>query len=81
MAKIIDARFSVGKAHPLYGKTVKAEVLSENCGYDGRQIYARTVDDVLFEGMEANVFDRNGKFLRTEKVPSYAKKWEGYIEV
>ena len=81
MAKTIDAKFSVGKAHPLYGKTVKAEVLSENCGFDGRQIYARTLDEVLFEGMETYVYDRNGKFLRTETVPSYMKKWEGYIEV
>ena len=80
MAKIINATFSVGKAHPLYGKTVKAEVISENCGYDGKQVYARTVEDVLFTNRHANVY-KDGKFVKEEKLSDIRKKWEGYIEL
>ena len=80
MAKIIEATFSVGKAHPLYGKRVKAEVIQENCGFDGKQIYARTVEDVLFTNRHANVF-KDGRFIGERKLPDIHEKWEGYIEI
>lgn len=78
MKNIIITKVSVGVAHPLYNKEVEVEVLNDHTGYDGKQIYVRTVNAVLYENMPLLIYDKNGKFLREETKAPYSEKWEGY---
>lgn len=81
MTKIIRTKVSVGVEHPLYNKEIDVEVLRENAGYDGRQTYVRTVDEVLYENVPLLHFDKNGKFIGEEIQPPFSEKWEGYARI
>ena len=80
MKKIIETKVSVGVAHPLYNKIVKCEVLVENTGFDGRQTYVRTVDEVLYDNIPLLYYDKNGRFIKEEIAPPRLEKWEGYAQ-
>lgn len=79
MAKVI---FSVGKAHPLYKKVVDAEIISDHTGYDGRQIYGRTLKSVHYDEDPYGIvcYHSNGDFIRFETAPAHDSIFEGYIE-
>lgn len=74
--------FSVGVAHPLYEKAVMAEIISSSCGYDGKQIYAKTVEEVYYPEDKKGilVYDKKGKFIGYEVRPAFSEIWEGYVE-
>lgn len=74
--------FNVGVTHPLYEKPILAEITSSTCGYNGRQIYAKTVEEVYFpeDKKGIGVYDKNGKFIRYEVRPAFSKIWEGYVK-
>lgn len=78
MNKIIRTKVAVGVNHPLYNKIVEVEVLRDNTGFDGRQTYVRTVNEVLYDNIQSLVFDKNGNFIRYEPIPPFSEKWEGY---
>lgn len=74
-------KFSVGVEHPLYNKYVEAEILSENCGYDGKRIYGKTVDEVFWKEDKKGILVYKGdKLIRYETNPAHSKIHEGYIE-
>lgn len=79
-AKVI---FSVGVSHTLYEKEVCAVILNENCGFDGRQVYARTVEPVHFDEDPEGIiiFNKWGSIIGFEKKPAYDKIYEGYCKV
>lgn len=78
MKKIIRTKVAVGVDHPLYNKEVEVEVLFENTGYDRRQIYVRTIEEVIYNNIPLLVYDSKGCFVREEKAPTIKEKWEGY---
>jgi hypothetical protein len=71
-AKVI---FSVGVSHTLYEKEVCAVILNENCGFDGRQVYARTVEPVHFDEDPEGIiiFNKWGSIIGFEKSPLMIK--------
>lgn len=78
MNKIIATKVSVGVDHPLYNKVIKCEVLVDNTGFDGKQTYVRTVDEVLFDNLKALRFDKKGKFIDYESIPPRYEKVEAW---
>ena len=71
--------FHVGEAHPLYNKVVDAEIISESAGYNGKSIYARTIEAVEFpENPEGSLVFNNGKFIGFETTPAHSSIHEGY---
>lgn len=74
--------FSVGVAHPLYNKPVAAVIESEQCGYDGRRIFGRTIEPVKFEADPCGllVYDANHKFIGYKTRPEFSQIHRGYIE-
>lgn len=74
--------FSVGPAHPIYKTEVEAIIECVNGGYDGRQVYAHTVEPVYHPADPKGLlcYSKNGKFLGYEERPAYSKVWEGYVE-
>ena len=77
--KTIKGIISVGKAHPLYNKEIDLYVLDENIGYDNKQTWVRSVEPVVMEH-EIFIYDKHGKFLRTEKRPSTMEYIEGWLK-
>jgi hypothetical protein len=78
MARVI---FSVGIAHPLYNKVVEATITYKNCGYDGRQCYAITNDEVYHPADPQGILVYNrGKFVGYKMREAFSEKWEGYVE-
>ena len=73
--------FSVGPAHPIYNKEVEA-IVDFVGGYDGRQIFARTVEKVHHPADPEGIFvySKNGKFLGYKEREAYDEIWEGYVE-
>lgn len=78
MNKIIETKISVGVDHPLYNKVVRCEVLADNTGFDGRQTYVRTVDEVVFDNLKALRFDKKGRFVKYELLPPRYEKVEAF---
>ena len=78
MAKVI---FFVGPAHPLYNKVVEARIIRTNCGYNGRQCYAITKDEVYHPADPRGILVYNrGTLVGFERREAYSEKWEGYVE-
>lgn len=78
MAKVI---FSVGVAHPLYNKVVEATITHTNCGYNGKQCYAVTNDEVYHAANPRGILIYNrGRLVGFEKREAFSEKWEGYVE-
>lgn len=75
--------FSVGVKHPLYNKPVRAEIISENCGYDRRQTYARTIKPVHYRKDPKGIliFDENHRHIGYKSRPAYDEIWEGYCSI
>ena len=73
--------FNVGVAHPLYNKSVKAEIITKNGGYNGKQIYAKTIEEVYYPEDKCGLLVyKNGKFVGYETRPAYSEIWEGWVE-
>lgn len=74
-------KFSLGEAHPLYGKFVLAEVKT-GLGYNGRCIEGTTCEPVHYpadpEGIF--VFDKKDRFVRCETRPAYDEVWTGWVD-
>lgn len=75
--------FSVGVKHPLYNKPVRAEIISENCGFDRRQTYARTIKPVHYwkDPKGILIFDENHRHIGYKSRPAYDEIWEGYCSI
>lgn len=74
--------FSVGVNHPLYNKEVEAEIISEHTGYDGNQVYARTVKPVYWPEDEKGILVyEHGKFVGYEKKEAHEEIHKGYCEL
>lgn len=80
---IANVIFNVGIKHPLYNKPVCAEIISNKCGFDGRQIYARTIKPVHFRKDPKGflVYDANNHFIGFKTRPAYDEIWEGYCSI
>lgn len=78
MKNIIKGKIYVGIAHPLYEKEVSLIVLADECGYDRRQTYVRTVDKVKFTNRTAFRFE-NGKNVGEVALPDIEEYVEGYL--
>lgn len=73
--------FSVGIAHPLYNKPVKAKILSRTSGYNGRCIVGETVEPVHYpEDPEGILIYSRGKFVGYKTKPSHDDIWNGWVE-
>lgn len=78
--KIAQVKFSVGKEHPLYNLYVEAEIVEENCGYDGRRTIARTTKPVFHAENAKGILVYKGDALVGYKTtPAYFEKHEGYV--
>lgn len=75
--------FSVGVKHPLYNKPVLAEVISTESGYDGRQIYAKTVKPVHYREDKHGIlcYDANNHFTGYKTRPAFDEIYEGYCTI
>ena len=74
--------FSVGVKHPLYNREVKAEIISENAGYNGKCIYARTIEPVYYpKDDEGLLVFKNGKFIGYKPKEAHTEIWQGYCEL
>lgn len=74
--------FNVGVAHPLYNKEVDAEIISENTGYDGRCVYARTIAPVYYPRNEEGILlYKNGEFVGYKPSEAHEEIYEGYCEL
>lgn len=80
---ITEVIFSVGEEHPLYNKSVRAEIISTKCGYDKRQVYAKTVKPVYYPEDKHGLlcFDANGHFKGFKTSPAYDAIYEGYCKI
>ena len=73
--------FTVGTAHPLYNKEVWAEILEENCGYNKKGIYAKTLDQVYWPENEEGILKyKNGNFVGYETSTAHFDSHEGYVK-
>lgn len=74
--------FSVGVAHPLYNKVVDAYIHTECGGYNGRCVYAETVEEVYYpeDPKGIRVYDENNRFLRYKTRPAKSEIWKGYCD-
>lgn len=79
MAKVI---FSVGVNHPLYNKVVEVNIITKNGGYNGRCIYAETVEEVYYPTDPQGIllFDKNDNLIGYKERKAYSKKWDGWVE-
>lgn len=75
--------FSVGVAHPLYNKEVEAEIISENMGYNGKCVYARTIKPVYYPRNEKGilVYNKHGKLIGYKPTEAYEEIWKGYCDL
>ncbi len=74
--------FYVGEKHPLYNKPVLAEIISNECGYDGRQTYATTIEQVHYPADEKGIFCFKGdRFIGYKEKPAYDEIYSGYCEI
>lgn len=82
MAEICTVIFSVGVAHPLYNKPVTAIIDKRNCGYDGRQVEATTLEKVHYPADPHGylIYSKN-KFIGYETKPAYDERWTGYCKI
>lgn len=82
-AMITEVIFSVGEKHPLYNKPVRAEIISTECGYDKRQVYAKTVKPVHYPEDKHGLlcYDANNHFKGFKTRPAYNAIHEGYCKI
>lgn len=79
--KTVKVKFSVGKNHPLFNKLVDAEIISNNAGYDRRQVYARTIKEVYYpEDKKGLMLFNRGVFVGYKTRPSFSEIYEGYVD-
>jgi hypothetical protein len=78
---IVDVIFSVGVAHPLYNKVVKARVTMIG-GYNGKCIEASTIELVHHneDPKGIHIYDKNWNFVGYETKPAYDEIWIGWID-
>lgn len=81
-AMITTVIFSVGEKHPLYNKPVRAEIIHTECGYDKRQVYAKTVKPVHYpEDKQGLLCYDNGHFKGFKTRPAYDAIHEGFCKI
>lgn len=75
--------FSFGPKHPLHNKVVDAYIETEHGGYDGRRVYAHTVEPIYFpedpEGIL--VFDKDWNHIGYKTRAAYSQVVEGYVKL
>lgn len=74
--------FIVGVNHPLFNKPVRAEIIPEKCGFNGKRIYARTIKPVHYRKNPKGIlcYDKDHRFIGYKSTPAYDEIWEGYVE-
>lgn len=75
--------FSVGVAHPLYNKPVNAYIESERCGYNGKCVFAHTVEPVYYPEDPKGIFvyDKDWNFLHYKTSPARSEVWHGFCQI
>lgn len=78
---IVNVLFSVGYAHPLTNKVVKAEIIHIG-GYNGKCIEAKTLELVHHPENPQGIlcYDKYGKFLGFKTAPAYDEFWTGWVK-
>ena len=78
---LVNVIFSVGVAHPLYNKVVKARVTMIG-GYNGKCIEAETIEPVHHDENPHGIlcYDKYYRFIGYETTPAYDEVWNGWIE-
>lgn len=74
--------FSVGTKHPLYNKEVEAEIISESSGYNGKCVYAKTVEPVYHPKNDKGLLVfKNGKLVGYKPREAFEEIWKGYCRL
>lgn len=78
---LVNVIFSVGVAHPLYNKPVKAKITGIG-GYNGKCILCETIEPVHHDENPHGIlrYDKYDRFIGYETTPAYDEIWEGWIE-
>ena len=77
---IVNVVFSVGVKHPLYKKSVKAELTAVGTGYNGFEIEAATIDPVHYPEDPKGILEFHGKSVVFKPRPAYDSIHSGFIE-
>ena len=78
---VVNVIFSVGVAHPLYKKVVKAKITRIG-GYNGKCIEAETLETVHHPENPVGIFvyDKNWNFIGYKTAPAYDEIWNGWVD-